>query len=261
MNTTLKTKMKGLIDAYLKAKQTDELGEEIDFNIRMENNRAWLKENILNLEKLKNYSDTEFAEIFGEMFDHTDGDPRSNSFYRGMHFSTNEKRLAVRDKFESMIGYIANHNNDSFDMLKETIESTGSYKVPELGEHMVSALINAEYPDVPSANMVTKDFFNNIGEPLPTELLAKHREVREFFKDMQALNNDLTLDDIDHIFWYSKNVDSGRNFMLSNFPTTFNDEDNTRKRAARHRRAKKMTPEEQLAARIAELQAIQARAK
>jgi hypothetical protein len=261
MLQSLETKMKGLIDAYLKSKQTGELGEELDFNIRMKNNRTWLKENVLNLEKLKSYDDVEFATTFGEMFDHTDGDPRSNGFVRGMHFSTNEKRLAVRNQFENLIGYITNHSNDYLEMLEETLNPTSPYKVLGLGKHMISALINAEYPDIPSINNVTEDFFKNIGEPLPVELPAKHREVREFFKEMQTLNSELTLDDIDHIFWYSKNIDSGRNFMMSNFPSTFNDKDNARKSTMHRRRAKKMTPEEQLAARIAELQAIQARAE
>lgn len=256
----LETKMKGLVDAYLKAKQTGELDEEIDFNTRMENNRAWLKENILNLEKLKSYDDTEFAKKFGEMFDHTNGSANANSRAR-MRFNTTEKRLAVRDQLENMVGYIIDHSDDCFDILAEVTDKNSTHKTYGIGKHMASALVNAEYPDVPAVNTDTEDFFKNIGEPLPKDISRKQYEVERFSKDMQSLNNELSLDDIDHIFWYSKNIDSGRNFMQSNFPTTFNDEDNTRKSAARRHRAKKLTPEEQLAARIAELQAIQAKAK
>lgn len=258
MIQALEDKMKGLIDAYLKAKQTDELGEEIAFNDRMKNNRAWLKDNILNLEKLKNYSDAEFAEKFGEMFDHTNGSASANARARGMYFNTNEKRLAVRNQFENMVGYIVNHDGDHFDIVAEVTAENSAYGVHGIGPHMASALVNAEYPDVPAVNTDTKDFFRNIGEPLPKEMAKQQHEVGKFFADMLALNSELTLDDVDHICWYSKTIPSGCEYMMSNFPTTFVSENNTRRNTTR-RRAKKMTPEEQLAARIAELQAIQAR--
>ena len=259
MNKLLTEKMHGLIVTYLKAKQSGELDEEIDFCARMENNRTWLRDNILNLEKLKNYADDEYAKKFGEMFDYTDGSASANGLARGMHFSTNEKRLAVRTQFENLIGYITNQDNDRFAMLEEALNPNSPYKVPGLGRHMVSALINAAYPEVPSINNTTEDFFRNIGEPLPTGLSNQQRTVGNFFAEMKDLDNELTLDDVDHICWYSKTIPSGREYMQSNFPGTFNSEDAPRHRTGR--RAKKLTPEEQLAARIAELQAIQNQAK
>ena len=257
MIKSLEEKMRGLIDAYLRAKQIDEMEEEIDFCNRMKNNRAWLKENILNLEKLKSYDNAEFAKKFGEMFDRTNGSASANARARGMHFSTNENRLAVRNQFENMIGYIISHASNRFDILAEVTDKSGAYKVHGIGPHMASALINAEYPDVPIDNNDTKDFFRNIGEPLPKDTSIRQREVGKFFADMLALNNELTLDDIDHICWYSKTIPSGCEYMMSNFPSTFVNENNSRRSATGRRRAKKLTKEEQLAARIAELQAIQ----
>lgn len=259
MIQSLKTKMQGLIEAYQKAKASGELGNETNYDAKMENYRKWQRENILDLEKLHNYSDAEFAEKFGEMYDYTDGTNSAHARAR-MHFSTTEKRLAVRNSFENLVGYINDHENDRFMLLEEVLNPESPYKVLGIGPHIATALINAKYPDVPPINEVTKDFFRNIGEALPTEISNQQRMVNEFFADMKALSNDeLTLDDINHICWYSKTIPSGRAFMKSNFPSTFNDEGEPRRTT--NRRKKHLTREEQIAERIAELEAIRNGAK
>lgn len=256
MIQSLKTKLKSLIDAYQTSKASGELEEETEYGARMESYRKWLRENILDLEKLHNYSDADFSEKFGELFDYVDGNP---GLTRGMHFKSNEKRLEVRTQFENMVGFINGHENDRYSLLDEILNPNSAYKVPGLGKHVVTALINAKYPDVPPINATTRDFFKNIGETLPTETSEQQREVNQFFTDMKALSNDeLTLDDINHICWYTKNIPSGISFMESNFPSTYEREDRPR-RASVSRKKKHMTREEQLAARIAELEAIRNR--
>ena len=251
MIQSLKDKMQGLIDAYLRAKQSGELEEETSYGDKIEAIRKWQRENILDLNKLKNYSDEEFAEKFGEMFDHTDGSVSMHNLAK-MRFSKIEKRLAVRNQFENLVGYITSHENDRFELLEEILNPTSPYKVSGLGSHIATTLINSEYPDVPPINETTKEFFRNIDEPLPLNITEQQREVNRFFAEMNDLNNELTLDDINHICWYSKTIPSGREFMKANFPATFKSEEHPR----RTTRRKRMTREEQMAARLAELQAI-----
>lgn len=260
MDKIMQEKLRGLIDEYIKARDARQLEDENDYCEKIAGYRKWLNENILDINKLKNYSDEEFARKFGEMFDYMDGGNSVRGLTRGMHFNSDDRRLAVRSSFENMISYICNESNDHFVMLDEVLNPNSPYKVPGLGSHVATALINAKYPDVPPINATTKEFFKNIGDPLPNERERQQQVVRDFFADMKNLSDSkLTNDDINHIFWYSKTIDSGRDYMMRNFPETF---DNTvRVRRSRGPRKRIMTREERIAERIAELQAIQNQAK
>lgn len=256
MDNIMQEKMRGLIQAYIKAKQARALEDENDYDLKIDRYRKWQCENILDLEKLKNYSDAEFAQKFGEMFDFSDGSESAHGLARGMHFKTDEKRLAIRTAFENLIGYINDHEDNRFELLEEVLSPTSPYKVPGLGIHMVTTLINAKYPDVPPINETTKDFFKNIGEPLPTKISAAQLVVRDFFENMLSLANDeLNLDDVNHICWFSKTIDSGREYMAQNFPGTF-DNTNRPRRISRVARKRILTPEERHAEILARLESI-----
>ena len=245
--------LSNLIQSYIRAKEAGEFDDETYYHEKMEAYRKWLRENILDYNKLTNYSDPEFAIKFGEMYEHTDGGASSHALNRGMHFKTPESRIRTRAKFESMIAYINNPKNDRFELLNN-IRNTESLKVSGLGDHIISSLINAKYPEVAPVNTTTKEFFNNIGEPLPSNISKSQHRVNEFIDNVVNLSNDeLTLDDGNHIFWYAKEVDSGREFMKNNFNVIYTEPTRRQKRLARK---KNLTPEEKLAATIAHLQAV-----
>ena len=243
-----------LIQTYIRAKASGELEDETFHNEKIEAYRTWLCENILDYDKLKNYSDNEFATKFGEMYDHTDGTASSHALNRGMHFKSDESRIKIRNQFENLISFINNPDNDRYELL-ENINSRKDLKIFGLGDHIVTSLINAKYPEVPPVNATTKTFFSNIGEPLPSNISESQRIVGDFMNNVVNLsNNELTLDDANHLFWYTKDIDSGRNFMKQNFGVTF--ENKLRRRSARTTHKTPKTREEILAETIAHLQAI-----
>lgn len=246
-----------LIQNFIQAKNSGELGDEQDYNDRMEGYRKWLLENILDYDKLTHYSDAEFAQKFGEMFDHTDGSASSHGLTRGMHFNTTESRLAVRNNFENLIAYITNPDNDRFELLETALDPKSPYKVPGIGAHVLTSLINAKYPDVPPVNGTTKEFFNNIGDPLPTKLSDAQRTVAEFFNEVVELSHgELNYDDANHILWYTKTVASGREFMMENYSVTFENKVPRRRASSK----KPLTHEERVAEAFAHLKAIQEQA-
>lgn len=252
-----KEKLVSLIQSFIRAKDSGEFDDEKDYNDLMESYREWQRDNILDYKKLKGYSDAEFVEKFGEMFDYSDGDASSHALNRGMHFKTDESRLAVRSIFENTVGYIINEENDRFELLEEVLDPNSPYKVPGIGTHMATTLINAKYPDVPPINSVTKDFFNNIGEPLPTKLSEAQREVNRFFNEVIELSQGkLNFDDANHILWYTSKVDSGREFMRQNYAVTFENKSLARRRATT-KRVKPLTHDERVAEYFKHLQAIQ----
>ncbi|MBR3256327.1 hypothetical protein IKG10_01515 [Candidatus Saccharibacteria bacterium] len=252
-----KDKLNSLIQSYIRAKESGEFGEETNYNDLMESYREWQRENILDYKKLKGYSDSEFAEKFGEMFDYSDGDASSHALNRGMHFKTDESRLAVRSAFENTVGYIVNPENDRFELLEEVLDTNSPYKVPGIGTHMATTLINAKYPDVPPINSVTKEFFSNIGEPLPAKLSDAQHEVNHLFSEILELSHGkLDFDDANHILWYTSKIESGRAFMRQNYAVTFENKTATRKKSATARK-KPLTHEERVADYLAHFQALQ----
>ena len=245
--------LSNLIQSYIHAKDLGEFDDETYYHEKIEGYREWLQKNILDYDKLANYSDSEFILKFEQMYDHTDGSASSHALNLGMHFKSPESRLEIRDKFQSMIVYINNPENDRFKLL-EDIRTNDSIKVPGLGNHVITSLINAKYPDVPPVNGTTKEFFSNIGEPLPSNISESQRIVKEFIDSAINLSNDkLNLDDGNHIFWYVKEVDSGRAFMKNNFNVIYTEPTRKQKRLARK---KALTEEEKLAEAIARLQAV-----
>lgn len=222
MDGNIESKMQGLISAYLEAKKSGKLGEETYYGERMERYREWQRTNILDYDKLTGYSDEDFVQIFGEMFDNSDGSVSSHNLARGMHFKTAEKRLTVRQQFEGLIRYIIDPNNDRFKLLEEVLDTSSPYKVPGLGSHSLTTLINSQYPDVPPVNGTTKAFFRNIGLSFPSKLPEQQRAACQFFAEMVALSGGtLTLDDVNLICWFSKEIESGANYMRQAFPDTF----------------------------------------
>ena len=174
-----------------------------------------------------------------------------------MHFKSPESRLKSRSKFESIVAYINDPKNDRFELLDD-INNTESLKIKGLGDHIISSLINAKYPEVAPVNTTTREFFKNINAPLPMNKSEAQHIVNEFINDVISLSNGkLTLDDGNHIFWYTEKVDSGREFMKNHFNVIYTEPTHRQKRLARK---KNLTPEEKLAATIAELQAIHDRA-
>lgn len=249
-------KLKSFIQSFLDARKTGEIESEISHHDLMESYRDWQRKNILDCEKLKNYSDAEFAEIFGEMFDYSDGDASSHALNRGMHFKSTESRIAVRPAFINMVNHIVNSKEERFDLLEELLGPNSRYKVPGIGLHMATTLINALYPDVPPINRTTKEFFANIGEQLPTKISDAQHEVSQFFERVVELsNNELNYDDANHMLWYSSNTDSGRRFMEENFAVTFENKLVTRKKPTKSNK-KPQTHEERVAEYAARLQAI-----
>lgn len=252
-----KENLNSLIESYIRAKAAGEFGEVTDYHELMEKNREWQLSNILDVDKLKAYSDSEFAEKFGEMFDYSDGDASSHALNRGMHFKTDESRIEVRPAFERAVEFIVNSDNDRFELLAELLDSNSPYKVFGIGSHMATTLINAKYPDVPPINGTTREFFNNIGEPLPTNISDAQHVVSDFFNEVIELSNGrLNYDDANHMLWYSSNTESGRRFMEQNFNVTFENKIAVRKNKGAARK-KALTHEERVAEYFAHLQAIQ----
>ncbi len=240
----------------MQAKESGELDEEEQYNELMESYREWQRSNILDYKKLENYSDAEFIQKFGEMFDYSDGDASSHALNRGMHFKSDESRLAVRSVFQNTISYILDEKNDRFLLLEEILSPNSPYKVPGIGPHMATTLINAKYPDVPPINGVTKEFFSNIGEILPTKLSDAQREVNRFFNEIVKLSNgELNFDDANHILWYTIKVESGREFMRQNYGITFENK-NSIKRRPKVNRKKTLTHEERVEEFYKHLKAI-----
>ena len=251
-------KIEGLIQTFIRAKKAGDLDGELNYHELMDNCRKWQLENILDYEKLTHYSDAEFATKFGEMFDYSDGSATSHALNRGMHFKTNESRLAVRSAFENMVSFINNPDNDRFEIIEEILKPNSSFKVPGLGIHIVTTLVNAKYPDVPPINNTTNEFFKNIGEPLPAKLPEAERIVSQFFNDIVELSHgELNIDDANHIFWFSKSIESGRRYMEQNYAVTFENKVVHRKTTARK---KVLTHDEQVAEIYAHLKAIQEQA-
>lgn len=218
-----KDRLETLVQTYINAKKSDEFGErEISYCDLMESYRKWLRENILDYKKLTNYSDAEFSEKFGEMYLHTDGAPNHNNRNLRMHFNSSESRIAIRSRFEKLIDYILNYEGDKIEILEKLADPDGRYKIKGIGEHILSSLISAKYPEVPPINGTSREFFDNIGDPLPANYTDGLRTIAEFFEDVIKLSNgELGSDDANHIFWYSKNIESGRRFMELNYQTTF----------------------------------------
>lgn len=248
-NDTLST----LIASYIRAKDAGEFEDETYYHEKIEDYRKWLRENILDYTKLTNYSDSEYIIKFGEMYEHTDGGASSHALNRGMHFKSPESRLEVRSKFESMIAYINDPENDRFELL-DNIDNTESLAIKGLGDHIISSLINAKYPEVAPVNTTTREFFKNINNPLPISKSKSQHIVNDFINNVVSLSDGkLTFDDGNHIFWYAKEVDSGREFMKNHFNIIYTEPTRRQKRLARK---KNLTPEEKLAEAIAQLQAI-----
>lgn len=245
--------LKSLIQSYIRAKDLGEFDDETYYHEKIDGYRDWLRENILDLDKLKSYSDAEYVSKFEQMYNHTDGGASSHALNLGMHFKSPESRLEIRDKFESVIAYINDPKNDCFKLL-EDIRTDVSLKVPGLGDHIISSLINAKYPEVAPVNGTTKEFFSNIGEPLPSNISESQHIVNEFINNVISLSNgQLTLDDGNHIFWFAKEVDSGHEFMKNHFNVIYTEPTRKQKRLARK---KVLTEEEKLAEAIAHLQAV-----
>ena len=213
MNDGMKNKMLGLMELYQQSKRSgDRMYRE--YIGLMEQYRAWQRENILDYDKLVNYSDEEFVKVFGEMFDHADGTPSSHGLARGMHFNTPESRLEVRKQFEKAVKHILDSEEKRFELLDEILGKDSEYRVPGLGKHMMTTLINAAYPDVPPINGTTVEFFKAIGRPLAAGLTEQQKEVSEFFDEMVELSGgDMTPDDVNLMFWYAKTNQTGENYM------------------------------------------------
>ncbi len=260
-----KEKLTNLIQSYIRAKESGELREEEinsgqpvddkDYHELMESYRKWQLENILDYDKLTHYSDAEFAEKFGEMYDYSDGNASSHALNRGMHFKTDESRIAARPAFEDAVQYINNSPDDRFELLETIDDKNSPHKVYGLGPHMITTLVNAKYPDVPPVNTTTREFFANIGEPLPVKRSEAQRIVSQFFDDVVELSGGkLNYDEANHILWYSKNIESGRRFMEQNYGVTFEKKTRTHRRAAAHKKA--LTHEERVAEALAQLRTI-----
>lgn len=248
-----------LVQNFINARKSGELDEFSNYHELMEGYRAWQRENILDLDKLKGYSDAEYAEVFGEMFDNSDGTASSHSLNRGMHFKSDESRLAVRRQFENMVGFIVDKENDRFELLSEIKKPDSPYKVPGIGDHIITTLVNAMYPDVPPVNGTTREFFANIGEPLPTSDTEAQRIVSDLFKRIVDTSHDeLNFDDANMILWFTRTCDSGRKFMEDRFNATF--ENKVRKGRTRAASRKVLTHDEQVAEIYAHLKAIQEQA-
>ena len=230
-----KDRLETLVQTYINAKKSDEFGErEISYCDLMESYRKWLRENILDYKKLTNYSDAEFSEKFGEMYLHTDGAPNHNNRNLRMHFNSSESRIAIRSRFEKLIDYILNYEGDKIEILEKLADPDGRYKI----------------------NGTSREFFDNIGDPLPANYTDGLRTIAEFFEDVIKLSNgELGSDDANHIFWYSKNIESGRRFMELNYQTTFEKKAKKKNPSSKNRK-KILSYEEEFDVGYADLMAV-----
>ena len=259
MNDQLATSISGLIDAYLAAKQNDELGEEADYHERVEGYRTWLRDNILDYAK-HNYSDQEFAQKFGEMFEHTYLKKGLRNLTIKRYFETDTDRIAIRDNFEALIDRINDPEQDRFALYQDLTDPKSPYQIKGIGQSLITLLINAKYPDLLPLHSTTEDFFAAIDEPLDTDPKKRQHELHQFVEDMIKLSGSkIDYDDANLIFWYVFNVESGQDYMRAHFSDTYREVFENRAKGTKtpHRCVKKiLSPEERLAEIRAELQAV-----
>lgn len=268
MDDQLAAKISGLIQTYLISKKNGQLGVESNFHERMEGYREWLRDNILNYAE-HNYTDSEFADKFLEMFEHTYISKGLNKLNMERNFKTAEDCIKVRKPFERIIDRINDPNQDRMALYQELTNLSSEDKIKGIGQSMLTALINAKYPDIPPINTPTKEFFEAIGEPLDADLYECQCQIYEFTHDMIKLSDGaLNLDDANLIYWYIFNVEAGINYMERHFHDSYEKALEKRSSTAdgkakpKRRMAKKLlSPEERLAELRAELQEAHDQAK
>ena len=220
MDDNLRGKMLGLIQLYKQTKREDK-NIYYDYSELMGKYRIWQRENILDYDKLTNYSDEQYAKVFWEMWDYSDGSLNSHNRVRGHYFKTPEQRLEVRARFEKTIKHIVESSENRFELLEEILDKNSGYKISGLGSHIMTTLVNAQYSDIPVINETTAAFFRRIGWAFPSRLSEQQRAVSEFFNEMVSLSNDeLTFDDINLMLWFATTNESAKAYMDENFPNT-----------------------------------------
>lgn len=255
---TFEQKIANLVQSYLTAWRRGEFDDdpdEVRYHDLIKERHDWLKENILNLEKLRGYTDAEFEQKFYEMIDHTEGSNSIHARTKGVFKKYNPDIKAVRTRFENIIAFITSPRVDKFAALEKVEDANGEYNIKGLGHNTLTALINAQEPEVPIVNNVTDIFFKSVGIKLPKAITEKQRAVHEVFAEMvKSANGEVDFIDANHVCWYTQKVDSGIEFMKVNFPATYIEPTTEARRTTG--RTRKLTPEEQYKALVARLQAV-----
>lgn len=260
---TFEQKIANLVQAYLTAWRRGEFDDdpdEVRYRDLIKERHDWLRENILDLEKLRGYTDAEFEQKIYEMIDHTEGSNSIHARTKGVFKKYNPETRDVRAQFENIIAFITSPRVDRFAALEKVEDEHGEYNIKGLGHNTLTALMNAQYPDVPIVNNVTEVFFKSIGIKLPKNITEKQRAVHEIFAEMIAsANGEIDFIDANHVCWYTQKIDSGIDFMKANFPGTYIEPTTETRRTTS--RTHKPTPEEQYRALVARLQAVHDRAQ
>lgn len=241
-------KLANLAQAYLKAWRSGEFDNdpnEVRYRELINERQEWLRNNIIDTEKLRSYTDAEFEEKIYEMINHTEGGNSTHARVRGKFRSFNPDITAVRKKFENIINFINNPKIDKFEIIATFDKKEDVYNIKGLGDNSLTALVNAKYPEVPIVNNATEIFFKSIGMDLPKKGAERQKMVHEIFSDMiKSANDEIDFIDANHICWYTQKVDSGIEFMKVNFPATYIEPDSQPRKVGRVRR-RKLTPEEE----------------
>lgn len=250
-------KIKSLVESYLDAHARGEFDNdpsEQRYHDLVQERQGWLRENILDHEKLTKYTDEEFTKKFDEMFDHIEGGDNIHHRMRGVFKKASGDPLKVRQKFENVVALINDPRTDRFELLATMEGPDSEYNIKGLGSNTLTGLVNAKYDDVPPINDTTKIFFASIGLEFPTGISKQQRTTYDLFKKMIELS-DGKIDFIhaNHVCWYTRQVDSGIAFMRKNFGATYVEPG---ERAKVQRRKQNLTLEEQKNDLVAHLQAI-----
>lgn len=255
----LNQKLANLVQAYLSAwhkGEFDDDPDEVRYHDLIKERHEWLRENILDLEKLRGYTEAEFEQKFYEMIGHTEGSNSIHARTKGVFKKCNPDIKTIRTQFENIIAFITSPRVDRFAALEKVEDKNGEYNIKGLGHNTLTALMNAQYPDVPIVNNVTEIFFKSIDQELPKNITDKQRVVHEIFAEMvKSANGEIDFIDANHVCWYTQKVDSGIDFMKVNFPATYI-APATEPRKTTSRRKRPLTPEEMRAEAIARLQAV-----
>lgn len=257
---TFDTKLAKLVQAYLKAWRGGEFDndpDEVRYRELIKERQDWLRDNILDLKKLRSYSDAEFEEKIYEMIDHTEGSNSIHARTKGVLKKYNPETTAMRTRFEDIVAFITSPRIDRFAALEKVEDENGEYNIKGLGHNTLTALMNAQYPDVPIVNNVTEIFFKSVGIDLPKSITEKQRTVHELFAKMiESAKGEIDFIDANHVCRYTQKVDSGIEFMKVNFPATYIEPTSEPRKTSSRIRRRKLTPEEERAELIAHLQAI-----
>lgn len=259
----LDQKLSELINLYCQNEVEGNFGKnehEKNFRESIENRRNWMRENILDVKKLTEYSDEDFKEKILDLFNYVEGTERTQARARGVFLKqVDNDPMIIRTKFENLIKLLNDKNVDKFTLLEKVTGDNSPYRVPGIGHNTLTSLINAQYPEVPIINGTTIFFFNAIGQGLSNKESEQQKEVYEFFKHMLDLTDrDVTFDDMSHVCWFARTTDAGKEFMEREFKIDY---DKVATTIAKKPRAKKLSPEEERAELIRHLQEIQNRSR